>query len=394
MALDILQTILIILVVVYIIYIIFSHIVTWYYFSRYDRLYQSKMYTPPVSIIKPVKGLDELALHNFRSFCKQDYPNDYEVLFCVEDQDDPSIPIIKGIIKEYHDRKIRLVFSDPQDTRSFGKIKKMITGLAESRYEVIVFSNADVHVPPTFLKETVGCVNNPKIGLAFTATAYEGSEDWAAACWNISNAALVIRSTPMWLFGLLDVLDGKIMVIRKQLIAEIGGLEQFGFQADDGLSLGRAIRKRGYDLHLLKQPARILHLHDSFLGWCSHWHRWLVILRHYFPMASGSLSFIQLPLWWSLLYTVISLYQHERVSIGIALITAVLIVSLTSLVIINMKFVQDTKMWRFMWVIPILQLSLLPLLIHSYMTNEVVWRGRRLRVNADCTFTDLGAEIT
>ena len=87
----------------------------------------------------------------------------------------------------------------------------------------------------------------------------------------------------------------------------------------------------------------------------------------------------------------ISLSQNESVYIGIALITAVLIVDLISTAIINMKFVHDRKMWRFMWVIPILELSSLPLLIHSCLTNEVVWRGRKLRVNSDYTLTDIRA---
>jgi hypothetical protein len=67
---------------------------------------------------------------------------------------------------------------------------------------------------------------------------------------------------------------------------------------------------------------------------------------------------------------VISLFQHESVSIGIAVTTAVLIVDLASTAVINMMFVQDRKLWQFVWVVPILGPSLLLLLIHSCLTPK------------------------
>jgi ceramide glucosyltransferase len=388
--LAILETILVVLILAYILYIVCAHFFTWHYFRRYDLVYRPSGHMPPVSIIKPVKGLDPFALENFRSFCEQDYAIGYEVLFCVDDLDDPSVPLVKRLIDEYPDRKIRLIFAGRGETRAVGKIKKMIAGLAASSYEVAVFSNADVRIGPGFLKETIGRIDDPRIGLAITASAYEGADDCAAACWNISTAALAIRLASACLFGLLDVVDGKIMVIRKAVVAEIGGLEQFGRQADDAMTLARAVRRHGYGLHLLKQPARVVHPHDSWAGWWSHWHRWLVVSRRYLPAAAWPLAFTQVPLWWSLLYIAMSVLQGRSVRAGLVLTTAVIAVDVISAVIINTKFVRDRKMWRFIWVVPILELSSLPLLLRSCLTNEVVWRGTRLRVNRDCTVTELG----
>jgi ceramide glucosyltransferase len=395
MAISVLQQIILSVVCFNIAYLIVAHLLTWYYFGHYDRLYSSPKEAPPVSIIKPIKGLDARAEENFRSFCVQDYPNAYEILFCVEDRHDPAVPVVERIIDEFRDRDLRLVFNDPGGTPSFGKVRKMIAGLAQSRHEVIVFSNADVQVSSTFLKEAAASAGNAEIGLAATTSIYHGAEDWGAACWNVSVTTFLLRMAPAALLGLLNVVDGKTMVIRKQVIAEIGGLEQFGLDATDDIPLARAISRRGYRIHLLKQPARVFHPHDSFAGYWWHWHRWLVIIRHYLATPVWCLAFLQLPLWWSLVYTAIALSHGDGAYLGTALITAVLVGDLISTSVINMKFLHDRTVWRFIWVVPISRVVALPLLIHSCLTNEVLWRGARLRVNSDCTLSarDAGSRM-
>jgi ceramide glucosyltransferase len=264
-----LQIILLVLVGLSIVSTVLAHVFTWHYFASYDRSYPSKGYEPTVSVIKPVKGVDESALDNFRSFCEQDYSSAYEIIFCVEGRSDPAVPVIRRIIEEYPDKNVRLVFSDPEDTRSFGKLKNIIAGFAASSYDVIIFSDSDVRVSPSFLGETVACVENPNVGLGFGAPAYEGSEDWGAALMSVSASPIVLCLAPLCLFGLCDTAIGHTMVVRREVIEEIGGLERFGHQMAEDAALARAIRKRGYRIHLLKQPARRVHRHYSFKSWWS-----------------------------------------------------------------------------------------------------------------------------
>jgi ceramide glucosyltransferase len=362
-----------------------SHVLTWYYFARYDRIYLSKGTNPLVSVIKPVKGVDQSAEENFRSFCEQNYPNGYEILFCVEGRADPAVSVIEEIIEEYPDRDIRLVFSDPEDAKSLGKMKNMIVGFRHSSHGVIVFSDSDARVPPDFLRRTVACLGDPRVGLGFSAPAYEGAEDWPAALMAVSANAFVLRLASMCLFGRFDGAVGTTMVTRREVIEEVGGLERFGRQASDDIPLAREIHNAGYRIHLLGQPTRVFHPHYTFGEWWQHLHRWLVNIRHYWPANFWITSVVDLAPWWVLAHLAVTLLAGGDPWADAGLLAAVLGVSVASAAVINARFVRDGAFWRYLWVVFVQEAVRLPLVVYSSVTSEVSWRGRRLRIAPDCT---------
>jgi ceramide glucosyltransferase len=390
---EVLQVVLLGLVALSLLGTLVSHAFAWYYFASYDRRFPRREYAPPVSVVKPVKGVDQSASGNFRGFCEQDYPSDYEVVFCVEGRDDPSVPVIERIIEEYADRDVRLIFSDPEDARSVGKLKNMIAGYAHSSYDVIVFSDSDAQVPPSFLRETVACLEIPEVGLGFGAPAYVGARDWAAALMAFSANPFVLRLASMCLFRAFDGAVGTTMVVRRDAIERVGGLERFGRHITDDIPLGRALREEGYHIHLLKQPACVSHPHYTFGRWWTQMHRWLVTIRRYWPNNFLITSAVDLAPWWALLYLLVSLLTGDGFVFGACLLAAALGTPLLSQAVVNARFVREAGLWRYLWVVLVHEAVRVALVLYAAFTDEVVWRGRRMRVDSDGTVELVGREL-
>jgi ceramide glucosyltransferase len=385
MVIDVLQAILLVLIGSNILWTVFMHVCTWSYFAGRGHSDAGTTHAPAVSIIKPTKGVDQSARTNFRTFCQQAYAGDYELLFCVEDASDSAVPVIRQIMEEYPDRRIRLIFSELTDSTSFGKLKNMIAGVAASSYDIIIFSDSDARVPPTFLRDTVACACDSTVGIAFSAPAYVGSDDWPAALTSVSVNELTLRVATLHCFGLFDGAIGTTMVMRKDVIESVGGLEQLGWQIAEDIQLARRIRRHGYRIHLLKQPAQVVHHHDTFMGWWLHGHRWLVIIHRYLPIRFILMNLVDLALWWSLLYLGIALFENSNVPIAVALVLGVLTTALVSTATLNIAFAHNEKLWRFIWVVLIQELFRLPLVLYSVITDEIVWRGTRFRIGSDGT---------
>src|ERR1700736_4222316 len=108
-------------------------------FFRRERPPTLPVYTPPVSLLKPVRGVDFGSYENFASFCRQDYPN-YEILFAVNDDGDPAVPMIRQIIAEFPERRIRLLVG----AEHFGanrKVNKLARLAREAQNEMLVLTD-------------------------------------------------------------------------------------------------------------------------------------------------------------------------------------------------------------------------------------------------------------
>src|SRR6202035_24846 len=117
---------------------------------------------PPVSILKPIRGLDRETYENFSSFCQQDYP-EFEILFCVSNEGDPAVPVINRAIADFPGRSIRLLIG-AEEIGVSDKVNKLCRMAREARHELVIVSDSDVRVEPGFLRAVVRPFRDPEVG--------------------------------------------------------------------------------------------------------------------------------------------------------------------------------------------------------------------------------------
>ena len=122
------------------------------FFGR-ERARRLPEFAPPVSLLKPVHGVDFASRINFKSFCSQNYP-EYEILFCVNDMEDPAVPLIRQAIQDFPQCSIRVLSNAPK-IGSNQKVNNLVLLAREAKHEIVVQSDGDVRVSPDYLKNVV-----------------------------------------------------------------------------------------------------------------------------------------------------------------------------------------------------------------------------------------------
>src|ERR1700688_1607591 len=122
----------------------------------------SPQFEPPVSILKPVHGVDFASYENYASFCTQDYP-DYEILFAVNEESDPAIAVVTRLISDYPQRHISLLIG----AEYFGanqKVNNLVRLTREAKHEVLALTDGDVRVGWNYLRNVVAPLRDENVG--------------------------------------------------------------------------------------------------------------------------------------------------------------------------------------------------------------------------------------
>ena len=225
----------------------------WDYFAKRAGWCPDLSFHPPVSILKPVRGVDREAYENFASFCRLDYP-DYEILFAVSDADDSVIPVIETLQRSFPDRQIRLLTGAAQ-VGANSKVNKLCRLVREARHDVLAISDSDARVEPDYLREMVAPLAKPDVGMVTALFRgltgggfFSSSTRWAFRL-SLRRARFVAPETGrqhevcLWLVHGDD--EGRL--------AEIGGFEGIANYHSDDFELGNRIASKGYRVELMRK---------------------------------------------------------------------------------------------------------------------------------------------
>ncbi|MGB7554040.1 MAG: glycosyltransferase, partial [Candidatus Korobacteraceae bacterium] len=127
-------------------------------------------FTPPVSILRSLKGLDPHMYAAFRSHCLLDYP-EYEVLFGVSDPTEPALALVEKLREEFPQANLRVVHCS-QNLGLNGKVSNLVQMLPQARFEYIIINDSDILAPRDYLLRVLAPLAQPKVGMV--TTLYRG----------------------------------------------------------------------------------------------------------------------------------------------------------------------------------------------------------------------------
>jgi ceramide glucosyltransferase len=326
-------------------------------------------FTPGVSILKPVCGLDPEAYENFASFCRQDYP-DYEIVFCAGDSDDPSVPVVERLARDFAHRRVRMVYLANHNAAN-DKVAKLAKLVSEADNEVLVINDADVRVRPDYLRSVVAPLRNPKVG---GVTCLYGSVHDKTFLQKLQSMGMICDFYPGILVARqLDGVKfalGQTIVTTRARIAGFGGYQVLENRPADDLLVGRFIEEQGYEVELLPYTVETVADFATLRELVFKRLRWMTVMRHMRPWGHLGLIFTQ-GLAWSLL--AVAIQPTASVAIAYLGTYAVLRVAMTWLV--GVYGMKQKGLWSKMPIIPVWDAAAFLIWIFSFGRRSIRWRG-------------------
>ena len=332
-------------------------------------------FTPPLSVLKPVHGLEPEAYENFASFCRQDYP-EYEVLFAVTNEEDAATPVIRKLIADFPALSIRLVVGSKK-IGSNDKVNKLC-GLAHAaRHSLLVLSDADIRVGPGYLRSTAAPFRGAQVGAVtsmFTGIPRPSLWPELEAIYlstDFMPAVLMARQLEGVRFAL-----GATIGIRRECLAEIGGFEVLADEAADDHELGRRTATRGHRVELVDATVKtwccLQSLHEFFIQRL----RWAIMARQARPLGYVGLVFTQ-----GLPWTVLALILAPTRLLAGSFVAAYLILRMGAVWTMGVWGLHDDLLKRRWWLVPLWDAFAFVLWLNSLFWSRVHWRGVEYRVS-------------
>lgn len=329
----------------------------------------------PVSILKPLHGVELRLFELLASFCRQNYSAPIEIICGVADRDNPAAAVMERLAQSYPACKIRCSVSIGSHG-SNGKVSNLI-GLSKlAAHDVLVISDCDIEVGPDYLSRVIGELERPGVGAVSCLYHGIGGEGlWS----RLSALAINLHFLPSVVvaitYGLAEPCFGSTIALKRKTLDDIGGLESFAdFLADD-YAIGAAVRERGLKVaipaftighHCYERSLRDLFLHEV---------RWARTVRIIDPIGyAGAFVAHPLPL------AMIGLFSDA--SAALMLITAAIICRLVLCFSVQRAFGLPRQRY---WLLPVRDLLSFAVFVWGCFGATVRWKGTEYQVRSDGT---------
>ncbi|MGU7771487.1 bacteriohopanetetrol glucosamine biosynthesis glycosyltransferase HpnI [Burkholderia sp. MR1-5-21] len=328
---------------------------------------------PAITIVKPLHGNEWHLEEHLASFFEHDYPGPVQYLFGVHDAKDVALNTVDALRMRYPDAHVTIV----ADARLYGpnrKIGNLVNMLEQAEHDVLCFADSDVQFGPDTLRQLVGALQQPGVGLV--TCVYRGMRApgfWPRAAAASTNYLFLPGVVTGLATGLARPCFGQTIAITRATLDEVGGLAQFAHHLAEDHALGEAVRGIGASVAI--PPTLVGHacvettLRELFI----HELRWSRTIRAADRLGHLG-SALMHPVPFALLAAIASGgTPHAWALAGTALVARFALKWRT-----DRAIGQPFADWA---VLPLSDLVQFAVFVASFFSSHVIWRGTRFRVD-------------
>ena len=332
---------------------------------------------PPVSILKPLHGLEPQLERNIESFFLQDYPA-FEILFALDTADDSALPVVRALCEKYPQipSRILIVGEAPWPNPPAYAFSRMAE---QARYDLFITSDSDVEVERDYLREIVPPLLAPKVSMV--TCVYRGLN--AGTFWSLLDAIgmSVEMTAGVMAANLLEGMKfglGPTIAVRRAALESIGGYRVLGEYFSNDFVIGNLLAKRGETVVLSRHIIAHVVPPMTFRKMWQRQVRWAAGTRHSRPKGHfGTVFTYAVPYG---LFGLLACVALHRPGWGLALLAISLVNRMVEALAIGWGVTRDRECLRKPWLYALRDLLGFCVWTASYLSRHTQWRDGRFEL--------------
>jgi ceramide glucosyltransferase len=336
---------------------------------------------PPVTLLKPLHfdrpGLED----DLDTFLAQDYPAPIQIVFGVQSESDPAIPVVRHLMARHPGIDMELVI----DSRRYGsnaKICNLINMAEHAKHDTLVLSDSDISVSHDYVAKVVGALLQPGVGaVTCPYTGRPGANGWSTLAAMGTSYDFLPNMVFGSFWGVADACLGSTIALKRTTLAAIGGFEAFSNYLADDYEIGRAVRGQGLDVQVLPVAVGHRSTEVTLAELFAHELRWSRTVRVLRP--------------WSHLGTVIT-HPVPLALIGLALLGGGIVPTVVAAFALLARFTLKLRVEKAfaagsgpLWLLPLRDMLSMAVFLASFFGQKVAWRGSRFEVRPSGAMSQL-----